>query len=100
MIGDKETVLAFRLVGAEGKIVYSSEEMYEEILKAMKRKDVALVFISENYATLIRDKVTRLRLERRLPIICEIPSRESRKVKGDETTEYKKVLKEILGVEI
>ena len=97
LIGDRETVISFKLAGVEGFIVDSPEEMFRKIETLMERKDVLLILVTENFSSNIRDKIYEIRLKKEIPLICEVPSRAVTKKKR---VIYREILKKALGVSI
>jgi V/A-type H+/Na+-transporting ATPase subunit F len=75
VIGDNEMVTGFRLVGVEGTEVTSAEEARQALTKALARKDLAVIIISEEFSTQIRDDINKTRLEKLTPLVLEVPGR-------------------------
>jgi V/A-type H+-transporting ATPase subunit F len=75
VIGDRDMVTSFRLVGVKGIVVYSVDETWHALSKAVEGVDVALIIISEEFSTKMRDKIDKLRLSRITPLILEVPGR-------------------------
>lgn len=66
-------VTGFRLVGVKGVVVSSVEEARHALSRAVESADVAVIFVSEEFSTKMRDKIDKLRLSRIAPLIVEIP---------------------------
>lgn len=75
VIGDPDTVLGFRLVGADGKAVEHAEEARRELEKALQNEEIALLCITREWADAMRDSIDRLKMERLQPIVMEIPGK-------------------------
>jgi vacuolar-type H+-ATPase subunit F/Vma7 len=75
VIGDSDMITGFRLVGVEGAEVASVDEAKQALNKALSRSDVAIIIISEAYATnpTIQQQVDKVRQERVTPLIVELP---------------------------
>lgn len=73
VIGDHDMVTGFRLVGVRGVIVSSVDEAWHALSRAVGSVDVAVILISEEFSTRMRDKIDKLRLNRIAPLIVEIP---------------------------
>ncbi len=73
VIGDHDMATGFRLVGINGVEVSSVETAKEALFKAIERKDLSIVLISEEFSSQIRPDIDKLRSERNLPVILEIP---------------------------
>jgi V/A-type H+-transporting ATPase subunit F len=74
-IGDRDMVTSFRLVGLKGIVVSSVDEAWRALSKAVESVDVALIIISEEFSTKMRDNIDKLRLSRIAPLILEVPGR-------------------------
>jgi vacuolar-type H+-ATPase subunit F/Vma7 len=68
-------VTGFRLVGIRGVVVSTVDEARHTLSKTVEDIDVALVIISEDFSTKIRNTVDELRLNRIAPLIIELPGR-------------------------
>lgn len=75
VIGDDDMVTGFRLVGAKGVAVYSLDEAWHALSKAIESVDVTVIIISEELSTKMRDKIDKLRVTRIAPLIVEIPAK-------------------------
>jgi len=75
VIGDRDMVIGFQLVGVRGVEVSSVEEAWRALSKAVKNVEVGVIIISEEFSTKMQDKIDELRLSRRIPLIVEIPGR-------------------------
>jgi len=75
VIGDCDMVTGFRLVGIKGVVVSTVDEARRTLSKAVESVDVALIIISEDFSTKMRDSIDNLRLNRIAPLIVEIPGR-------------------------
>ena len=73
VIGDRQTILGFRLVGIEGRAVESREEALDALKAAVARKDVGIVLITENIAGQVRDEVEARLYGMGFPLVLEIP---------------------------
>jgi V/A-type H+/Na+-transporting ATPase subunit F len=98
VIGDANMVTGFRLVGVEGVEATSENEALQALNKALTRSDIAVVIISEEISTQpqLREKIDRARLERREPLIVEVPGS-----KGTPSqTQMSDIISKTLGVRI
>ncbi len=73
VIGDNDLITGFRLVGVEGKEVTSVDEARQALFKVLARKDVAVVLVSEEFATQMRSDLEKARMEYLTPLIVEVP---------------------------
>jgi len=76
VIGDRDMITGFRLVGVDGVEVTTVDEARLALSKALANVDLALILISEKFSTKMRDEIDKLRLSRVAPLIVEIPGEE------------------------
>ena len=70
-----DTQMGLRIAGIEGVVAHSREHVEQELDKAVEDKDVAVVLMTEKLVELCHDKVYDIKLNRRRPLIVEIPDR-------------------------
>lgn len=70
-----DTQMGMRLAGIEGVVVHKPEEVREALLGAADNKDIAVILITEKLVKLCRELVYDYKLNRRQPLIVEIPDR-------------------------
>ena len=75
IIGDQDTVLGFNLVGIEGEVVSTTEEVQTSLKKAFQMEGLGIIIISERLASLVRDEVDQYFYKTSFPLIIEIPDR-------------------------
>ena len=73
VIGDRQTVLGFRLVGIEGRQAEDREGALAALDEAVSRKDLGIVLITEAVAGRIRDEVDARLYGIGFPLVLEIP---------------------------
>lgn len=76
VIGDKDTVLGFRLAGIAGEVTDSPESAREALKAAFEKDDIGIIIIPERVAQTIRSDVDRYIYTTTFPLIIEIPDRE------------------------
>ena len=92
-----DTQVGMRLAGIEGMAVHEAEEVRKALTDAMEMEDVAVVLITERLLTLCPEMVYDLKLNRRRPLIVEIPDRHGNGRTRDSITRY---VREAIGVKI
>lgn len=70
-----DTQIGMRLAGIEGVVVHSPEEVRSELTEAMEDKDIAVILMTEKLVKLCEELVYDYKLNRRQPLIVEIPDR-------------------------
>ena len=73
VIGDHDMITGFRLVGIKGVEVSSADAARQALAKALGRRDLAIVVVSEEFSNQIRDDIDKARLDRNSPLIVEVP---------------------------
>ncbi|MBN2372674.1 V-type ATP synthase subunit F [bacterium] len=74
IIGDKETVLGFSLIGIEGAEVETKPQIMKAIKKAIDRQDVGIILITERAAEQASDIIENLLCDKkRCHLILSIP---------------------------
>jgi V/A-type H+-transporting ATPase subunit F len=73
VIGDKQTILGFRLVGIEGAVAIDRDDALAALDAAVVRKDVGIVLITEAIANKMRDEVDARLYGMGFPLVLEIP---------------------------
>jgi V/A-type H+-transporting ATPase subunit F len=73
VIGDRQTVLGFRLVGIEGTDVEDRDQALAALRTAVSEKDIGIVLITEKVAGKMRDEVDARLYGMGFPLVLEIP---------------------------
>ncbi len=73
VVGDRDSVLAFRAVGAETYPAADGAEAKARIIELMRRGDTAVIFVTEDVAVQIADTLEKLKKET-YPVIIPIPT--------------------------
>ncbi len=75
VIGDKDMITGFRLVGVHGIEVNSVDQARAVLQESLSKRDLAVVLISEDFSNRLNGEIEKIREERVRPIIVAIPSR-------------------------
>lgn len=70
-----DTQMGMRLAGIDGVVVHEPAEVKNDLMEAMDDKEVAVVLMTEKLVELCSELVYDLKLNRRSPLIVEIPDR-------------------------
>ena len=92
-----DTMMGMRLAGIDGVIVHEDKEVRESLTKAMDMEDVAVILMTERLVQLCPELVYDLKLNRKQPLIVEIPDRHGSGRAKDSITRY---VREAIGVKI
>lgn len=92
-----DTQMGMRIAGIEGVVAHSREHVVSELRAAAENKDVAVVLMTEKLVELCRDEVYDIKLNRRRPLIVEIPDRHGNSGVIDSISRY---VEEAIGISI
>ena len=70
-----DTQIGMRLAGIEGVVVHEPIEVRRELAAAMEDKETAVVLMTEKLVKLCEELVYDYKLNRKQPLIVEIPDR-------------------------
>ena len=89
--------MGMHLAGIDGVVVHEDGEVRETLKKAMDMPDVAVILMTERLVRLCPELVYDLKLNRKQPLIVEIPDRHGSGRAKDSITRY---VREAIGVKI
>ncbi len=92
-----DTLMGMRLAGIEGVVVHKEHHVRAELKKAMDMPDVAVILMTENLVSQCPDLVYDLKLNRKQPLIVEIPDRHGNGRTADSITKY---VQDAIGVKL
>ena len=70
-----DTLMGMHLAGINGVVVHEENEVKEALSRAMEMEDVAVILMTEKLVQLCPELVYELKLNRKQPLIVEIPDR-------------------------
>lgn len=92
-----DTATGLCLAGIDGVIVHSKEEVVSALHKALQTEDIGIVLITEKLVPLCPELINDIKLNRKFPLIVEIPDRHSEGRRKDSIIRY---VREAIGVKI
>ncbi len=92
-----DTKVGMRLAGIEGVVVHEAADVRKALQYAVDREDIAVVLITERLLSLCPELVYSIKLNRRRPLIVEIPDRHGNGYTKDTITRY---VRDAIGVKI
>ena len=92
-----DTRMGMRLAGIDGVIVHTQNEVAQYLDLASKDEDIAIVLITPVIAKMCEELILDFKLNKKLPLICEIPDRH---VDTNVTASIAKSVREAIGVNI
>ncbi|MDP4121429.1 MAG: V-type ATP synthase subunit F [Bacillota bacterium] len=92
-----DTIVGMRLAGIKGVLVHEDSEVTDALLKAMDMPDVAVILMTSRLMSLCPKLVYDLKLNRKQPLIIEVPDRHGNGRAKDSITRY---VAEAIGVKL
>lgn len=92
-----DTLTGMRLAGVEGCIVHERAELRKALEDAIANKENGIILLTEKFGREFPDIIDDVRLNRRLPLLIEIPDRHGTGRKPDFITSY---VGEAIGIKL
>ena len=92
-----DTKMGMRFAGIFGVFFHLEVEVRSELEKAVNRDDIAVILITETLVSLCPDLIYDLKLNRKQPLIVEIPDRHGNGRTKDSITKY---VQDAIGVKL
>lgn len=92
-----DTLTGMRLAGVEGCIVHERAELRKALEDAITNKENGIILLTEKFGREFPDIIDDVRLNRRLPLLIEIPDRHGTGRKPDFITSY---VSEAIGIKL
>ena len=72
---NKDTYTGMRLAGVEGVVVHRRQELKDALDAVFQDKEIGIVLLTEKFGREFPDLIDDVKLNRRLPLLIEIPDR-------------------------
>ncbi|WFR57487.1 V-type ATP synthase subunit F [Anaerocolumna sp. AGMB13025] len=92
-----DTYTGMRLAGVNGVVIHSREHLKQQLDFVLGDKTIGVVLITEKLSAEFPDIINDVKLNRKLPLIVEIPDRHGTGRKPDFITSY---VNEAIGIKI
>lgn len=92
-----DTLTGMRLAGVEGSVVHEKAELKNELDKVLADKEIGIVLLTEKFGREFPDIIDDVKLNRKLPLIVEIPDRHGTGRKPNFITDY---VNEAIGLKL
>lgn len=92
-----DTQMGMRLAGVEGEVAHTADEAGKALDRAFSDEDVAVVLMTEKLVELCHERVYKLKLTCRRPLIVEIPDRHGNSGVTDAISRY---VSEAVGIKL
>ena len=94
---NKDTYAGMRLAGVEGVVVHERQELKEALDAVFQDKEIGIVLLTEKFGREFPDLINDAKLNRRLPLLIEIPDRHGTGRKENFITDY---VSEAIGLKL
>ncbi len=92
-----DTKMGMRIAGIEGVVADNAEQALSALENAAADENIAVVLMTEKLVELCHDKVYDIKLNRRRPLIVEIPDRHGNSGVIDTISRY---VEEAIGIKL
>mgnify|MGYP002488552366 FL=1 len=92
-----DTYTGMRLAGVDGVVVHERKELREQLEKVLQDKSIGIVLLTEKFGREFPDILDEFRLERKIPLLIEMPDRHGTGRKKDFITSY---ITEAIGLKL
>jgi len=94
---NRDTRTGLRLVGVDGTVVHTQEELKNALDRVIADREIGILLIVEKLARQFPDVFKDLRLNRRLPLVVEIPDSQGAGRSADFISAY---IRDAMGVKL
>lgn len=92
-----DTYTGMRLAGIEGAVVHERAELKQELDKVLSDREIGIILLTEKFGKEFPEMIDDVKLNRKLPLIIEIPDRHGTGRKPDFITDY---VNEAIGLKL
>jgi len=92
-----DTYTGMRLAGVDGVVIHSKKHLKQQLDKAIADKSIGVLLITEKFSREFPEIIDDVKLNRKLPLIVEIPDRHGTGRKPDFITAY---VNEAIGIKL
>lgn len=92
-----DTQTGMRLAGIEGCVVHEKEELKAALNAALANKEIGVILITEKLSFEFPEIINDIKLNRKLPLLVEIPDRHGSGRRADFITSY---VNEAIGLKL
>ncbi|MBQ7131710.1 MAG: V-type ATP synthase subunit F [Oscillospiraceae bacterium] len=92
-----DTAMGMRLAGIDGVILHTQQEVKAKFDDLLSDESIAVVLVTPVIASMCEELISNIKLNRKLPLVCEIPDRH---VNKSVTASIAKYVREAIGINI
>ena len=97
VLGNREAVQGFTLLGVDGRRVATPEEINQALDEALSRSDVGIVLVTNDVARQIAPRMEQLKLRATVPLVVEIPGPAGQ---SPDEPSLSEVIRQAIGIKI
>jgi V/A-type H+-transporting ATPase subunit F len=83
-----DTQIGMRLAGVEGVVAHTKSEAAGALADALADSELGILLVTEKLARLISKQLTDIKMNRKLPLVVEIPDRHGTQRPPNSITKY------------
>lgn len=91
-----DTAIGLRLAGMEGIVVHTKEETEKALTEVINNPEIGIVLMTTKLISLCPEMIYDIKLNRRRPLLSEIPDRHGSTNIGDTISQY---VREAIGIQ-
>lgn len=95
VLGNRDMVLSFGVVGVDGKVVSTPDEMVRELDQSISSGNYSIIMVEESMAIPVEEKINEYR-RKKGTVIVEVPSQFA----SHREIDFQEFLKKVLGIRI
>ena len=92
-----DTLTGMRLAGVEGCVAHERQELKEALQRTLEDPQVGIILLTEKFGREFPEMIDDVRLNRKLPLLIEIPDRHGTGRRADFITSY---VNEAIGLKL
>ncbi|MCI8950532.1 MAG: ATP synthase subunit F [Lachnospiraceae bacterium] len=92
-----DTLTGMRLAGIEGLVVHGRNELENALNQTFSNQEIGILLLTEKFGREFPDLINQVKLNRKFPLIVEIPDRHGTGRKPDFITSY---VNEAIGLKL
>ena len=92
-----DTLTGMRLAGVGGCVVHERQELKEALQRTLEDPQVGIILLTEKFGREFPEMIDDVRLNRKLPLLIEIPDRHGTGRRADFITSY---VNEAIGLKL
>ncbi|MFA9397374.1 MAG: V-type ATP synthase subunit F [Clostridiaceae bacterium] len=97
IVDNVDTFVGLKISGIKGEVVHTKEEALDLFDKVLEDREIGIIILTEKISDLIPEKVSKIKLSKKFPLLVEIPDRHGT-IRGNDS--ILKYVKDSIGLKI